>query len=271
MSWVVLTYFLSWPVDVAKANPTTITAAAATTTSDQDLTVKVSSMAMQMIHRNKVVTPMKYTHRHLQTNQCFLDTLSMYEKNPTLDEAYSAFDPEYEAAVEACSGFICVIDENTFTASVPFIQACQTAGGIIYEYNLDLGCIVGNGEEVSSVKVSYLNVHHCLAPQSCDSQAVVKQSEQEADADLKQFEDALLSSYNLEDDDENTVSASCHVNYSVKDTSGNTLIADRIEGASRPNDSISENSISDTSGIRSNITFDIIRIATIMAAVFMFS
>ena len=191
-----------------------LTAIAATTSAMRVL----PSTSMARIRRHSF-----QSIRNLQSNQCFLDTLDIYKSSSALQDASSAFDAEYEAAVEGCGGLMCTIDEDTFTATAAYARECEAAGGIIYEYNLALGCIMGDGQEVLSVLVSYLNVDHCLAPQTCDPDSIAKQSEEEANSDLGEFEEALSSG---------GVSASCHVDYSVNDQLGNVIVADRIEGTS---------------------------------------
>ena len=82
-----------------------------------------------------------------------------------------------------------------------------------------------------SVRISYLNVDHCFAPHSCDREAIAVQAQEEANADLGEFESVFT---------DETVRAVCNVKYTVSDQQGNTVAEDRIEG----------NGVSGSAGLR---------------------
>lgn len=186
---------------------------------------KVMSTSLAQLSRNA-----QRSIRNLQDEQCFSDSMDLYERNPVLQEASSAFEAEYSQAVEGCGSLVCTIDEDGFRAAPFFVIECEAAGGEIYEYNLMLGCIIGNGEEIHSVQVSYLNVDHCLAPQSCDQDAIANRSREEANTDLDEFQTALSSG---------GVSVACHVEYSVNDLNDNVIVEGRIQGSPSRSDHLS--------------------------------
>lgn len=151
--------------------------AAVVTTSVSASTKPADAASMWKEARRRAAEAQKAVHRHRQldnsrtlqvSDQCYDDFVAFYDANPALGAALEEYHAEFADASDACfqdsNVYVCTIDEDTFPSTPIFAAACDTAGGIMYEYDYVTQCTgVVDGERLT-FRETVLNVERLLSP-----------------------------------------------------------------------------------------------------------
>ena len=153
------------------------------------------------------------------------DTLAA---DPNLLAFEANYTAEFDAATDACTAgleqgdFTCDIDEDTFPTTPPYIAACTTAGGVIYERDIKVTCQFKAGDQSETLRVGFLKHDFCESD-LCDVETVIADGEeltQEAnilEAELEAELEALGDSQ---------VSVDCEIASEIRDPDGKTIFED---------------------------------------------
>lgn len=160
------------------------------------------------------------THRSrwLQPSDECRDDRQALMDNAAIREAKSAAEIEAEEAAQNCladtseTPIECEFDADDFDSVQDFRDACQEAGGNVYEADFDFQCTVsGNGQSVD-VNLEIVNDVGCDA-NNCSRDAVISGIEEDIDV----LEANLTSTGGAE------VTTECTLSYTVRNPEGETI------------------------------------------------
>ena len=170
--------------------------------------------------------------RGLDTAQCLAELTVFNAANPGILVALEDYDDEYDAALEECSdaeqgtSFECVIDEDTFPSTPLYMEACQQAGGEIWEYDYIVQCTATVNGETQTVSNVFLNQDNCFPKDSeaCDRQEIQSEIETTVNEQLNLLE-AIVEAFSED-------SLSCDFGIAVTDPEGVTTKSGNLQVSS---------------------------------------
>lgn len=112
-----------------------------------------------------------HANRMLGLNaQCKADTEALYNSNPQLVGAFSAWKAEFDekTACDPDPDKVCAFDSTTLQSHQAVEEACRNAGGQVFHTDVDLRCQFNFGGQIASLTIDIENIPDCLAT-SCDA------------------------------------------------------------------------------------------------------
>lgn len=203
------------------AIPHALLAMVSTQQTSDNLESKVKDIVSDQVkHHRELVSRGRHARELQASQQCLDDSESLLDDNPGLQNAYNAFEDDYDSALDAC-GLVCTVNEDTFPASAPFRVACDAAGGTIFEYDFKYSCVASANGQTERLLWEVLNADACVAGAVCNAIDVGKTVEDEVNGLFDLFETLFASE---------GINLNCGAEFTVSDDAGTVLLRSEIGG-----------------------------------------